>query len=48
MQELGQKQVNWDYPLDSDFQSVWQQVASDLEEATTIELPHKYRRVTCF
>ena len=42
MQELWKKQVTWDDPLDHDFQSRWQQVTTDLEEATKIVLTCKY------
>ena len=42
IQELWKKQVNWDDPLDPDFQSRWHQMATDLEEAANIVLPRRY------
>ena len=34
--------MTWDDPLDSNFQSRWHPIASDLQEAVTIVLPRKY------
>ena len=42
MQELWRKQVNWDDPLDPDFQCRWHQMATNLEEAANIVLPCRY------
>ena len=34
--------MTWDDPLDSNFQSRWHQIASDLQEVVTIVLPRKH------
>ena len=34
--------MTWDDPLDSNFQSRWHQIASDLQEAVIIVLPRKH------
>ena len=42
LQDVWKQRINWDDPLDSNFQTRWQHIAVDLQEAATIELPHKY------
>ena len=42
LQDVWKQRINWDDPLDSNFQTRWQHIAVDLQEVATIELPRKY------
>ena len=42
MQQLWQTGVNWDEPLNQVYQNTWLQIAKDLQETTTIQIPRHY------
>jgi len=42
MQELWHKQVSWDEPLDDDYTNRWYQVVTDVENAATVIMNHRY------
>ena len=42
LQDVWKQRLKWDDSLDPNFRASWQHIATDLQEATTIELPRKY------
>ena len=42
IQELWRKQVNWDEPLDDDFNNRWFQVAADVEQSASVVMARRY------
>ena len=42
IQELWRKQVNWDEPLDDDFNNKWFQVAADVEQSASVVMARRY------
>ena len=42
MQELWRSGVDWDEPLNQEYKNTWLQIAKDLQESTTIQIPRHY------
>ena len=42
LQELWERKVQWDEPLENDLQSSWKQIATDMEEAANVIITRRY------